>query len=87
VKEYKLKMLVKEEEQSHFITAILDPEIKTYDFEALHDLARSHGFTIYPGKLGKINTFRIANIGDVQPAEMKSFTEVLKSYLTGIGWL
>jgi len=86
VKKFNLKMLVKEEDQSHLITAIFDPETAKYSFEDLHDLARKHDFTIYPGKLGNINTFRIANIGDIKPHEMKKFTEVLKSYLDSIGW-
>jgi 2-aminoethylphosphonate-pyruvate transaminase len=86
VKKFNLKMLVKEEDQSHLITAIFDPETPKYSFEDLHDLARKHEFTIYPGKLGNINTFRIANIGDIKPHEMKRFTTVLKSYLDSIGW-
>jgi len=86
VKKFNLKMLVKEEDQSHLITAIFDPETPKYSFEDLHDLARKHEFTIYPGKLGNINTFRIANIGDIKPHEMKRFTEVLKGYLDSIGW-
>jgi 2-aminoethylphosphonate-pyruvate transaminase len=84
VKRYKLKMLVREEDQSHLITAILDPETPVYDFDALHDFARKAGFTIYPGKLGKINTFRIANIGDIQGEEMRRFTGVLGEYLDSI---
>jgi len=86
VKKFNLKMLVKEEDQSHLITAIFDPETPKYSFEDLHDLSRKHEFTIYPGKLGNINTFRIANIGDIKPHEMKRFTEVLKGYLDTIGW-
>jgi len=86
VKRLNLKMLVKEEDQSHLITAIFDPDTPKYSFENLHDLSRKYGFTIYPGKLGNINTFRIANIGDIQPHEMKRFTEVLKDYLDSIGW-
>jgi len=84
VKRFNLKMLVKEEDQSHLITAIFDPDTPKYSFENLHDLSRKHGFTVYPGKLGNINTFRIANIGDIQPHEMKRFTEVLKEYLDSI---
>jgi len=86
VKKFNLKMLVKEEEQSHLITAIFDPETPKYSFDDLHDLSRKHEFTIYPGKLGNINTFRIANIGDIKPQEMERFTTVLKSYLDSIGW-
>jgi len=86
VKRLNLKMLVKEEDQSHLITAIFEPETTQYSFDALHDFARKHGFTIYPGKLGNISTFRIANIGDIKPHEMQRFTEVLKTYLDSIGW-
>ena len=57
-------MLVKAELQSHFITALLIPETSEYSFTALHDHAKKAGFTIYPGKLGNIDTFRIANMGD-----------------------
>jgi 2-aminoethylphosphonate-pyruvate transaminase len=86
VKDFNLKMLVREEDQSHLITAIFDPDIPEYSFDALHDYAHKNGFTIYPGKLGNINTFRIANIGDIKPHEMGEFTRVLKSYLDSISW-
>ena len=85
VKKLGLKMLVKEEHQSHFITAILEPETPKYSFDALHDFAAEHSFTIYPGKLGNIDTFRIANIGDIQPEEMRRFTVKLEEYMNGIG--
>jgi len=80
-----LEMLVKEEHQSHFITAILEPKTPQYSFDALHDFAAEHSFTIYPGKLGNIDTFRIANIGDIQPEEMRTFTVKLEQYMHGIG--
>lgn len=85
LKEIGLKMLVKEENQSHFITAILIPETPNYSFEKMHDFARSFGFTIYPGKLGNIDTFRIANMGDIKPEEMTRFTKILKEYMHSIG--
>lgn len=81
VKKLGLKMLVPAEAQSKLITAIIDPESPKYKFDDLHDLAREHAFTIYPGKLSDANTFRIANIGDIQPEEMRAFTEVLESYI------
>ena len=85
LKEIGLKMLVKEEYQSHFITAILIPETPMYNFNALHDYARSFGFTIYPGKLGNIDTFRIANMGDIKPEEMTHFVCILRDYMHSIG--
>jgi len=81
VKRIGLSMLVPEASQSRLITAILDPPSPNYSFEALHDLARSGGFTIYPGKLSEADTFRIANIGDIRPAEMLAFTGLLEDYI------
>ncbi len=82
VQELGLEMLVAKPIQSHLITAILEPQNDTYSFEEFHDLARERGFTIYPGKLGNINTFRIANIGNIQPEEMKKFTVFMKEYFS-----
>ncbi|MDR0527569.1 MAG: 2-aminoethylphosphonate--pyruvate transaminase, partial [Spirochaetaceae bacterium] len=79
-----LKMLVPEEAQSKLITAIIEPSNPAYSFDALHDFSRANGFTIYPGKLAGANTFRIANIGDVQPEEMRRWTGLLAEYMKGI---
>ena len=80
-----LKMLVPQEIQSKLITAIIEPDSPKYSFDTLHDLARENSFTIYPGKLSNANTFRIANIGDIQPEEMKTFGDLLEKYMSSIG--
>ncbi|GHV67105.1 nucleotidyltransferase [Spirochaetia bacterium] len=85
VKKLGLSLLVPEEIQSKLITAIIEPSTGNYSFDKLHDLARSKGFTIYPGKLSGADTFRIANIGDIQPEEMAAFTLVLETYMRSIG--
>jgi 2-aminoethylphosphonate-pyruvate transaminase len=87
VKKLGLSMLVDEKAQSRLITAILEPEHPSYNFTEFHDLARSKGFTIYPGKLSDANTFRIANIGDIQPEEMTAYTEIMKKYFRDLGAL
>ena len=80
-----LSMLVPVEIQSKLITAIVEPKVPGYSFDALHDLAKKEGFTIYPGKLSDANTFRIANIGDIQPEEMESFCKLMENYMHSIG--
>ena len=84
VEDLGLTMLVEKSLQSHLITAILEPESEHYSFEKFHDKAREIGFTIYPGKLGNVNTFRIANIGDIQPHEMERFVVFMKQYFNEI---
>jgi 2-aminoethylphosphonate-pyruvate transaminase len=80
-----LKNLVAEDDQSHLIAAILEPELPGYDFEKFHDFCRERSFTIYPGKLSDANTFRIANMGDIRPEEMQRFAVVLEEYLISAG--
>ncbi|MGI6681620.1 MAG: 2-aminoethylphosphonate aminotransferase [Myxococcota bacterium] len=75
-----LKMLVPKDVQSKLITAIIEPDSPAYSFDTFHDQARELAFTIYPGKLSGANTFRIANIGDIQPHEMKAFTKFMEGY-------
>ena len=81
LKKLGLKFMVPEEAQSHMIVTVCNPESPKYDFDELHDLARRHGFTIYPGKLSDLPTFRIANIGDIRPEEMQRFLSVLGDYV------
>lgn len=85
IKEIGLTMIVDEENQSHFITAILNPDNPNYNFDEFHDYVKNFGYTIYPGKLGNIGTFRIANMGDIKPEEMVNFTKILKEYMILIG--
>ncbi len=84
VKSLGLEMPVPESEQSHLIVTIMDPKTPKYSFNEMHDYSRDHGFTIYPGKLSDAPTFRIANIGDIRPEEMKRFTELFKKYIKTI---
>ena len=84
IRELGLRMPVPESEHSRLIVTIMDPEEPGYSFDALHDMARDRGFTIYPGKLSDAPTFRIANIGDIRPEEMAAFIGVLKEYMDSL---
>jgi 2-aminoethylphosphonate-pyruvate transaminase len=53
----------------------------------MHDYFYSKGFTLYPGKLDQLNTFRVANIGDISCKDIKSFLAVLEQYLKDIGFI
>jgi 2-aminoethylphosphonate-pyruvate transaminase len=86
VKKYNLQLLVKEQYQSRLITAICNPATPNYNFYTFHDFAKERGFTIYPGKLYNIDTFRIANIGSIEQSDMEKFVEILKMYLDSIEW-
>ncbi|MCM2532757.1 2-aminoethylphosphonate--pyruvate transaminase [Neobacillus pocheonensis] len=81
-----LKHLVKKENHSRIITAIVEPTIPNYDFEDMHKYFYRNGFTIYPGKLDGQNTFRVANIGAITNMDMNLFIKLLEQYLINIGY-
>lgn len=84
IDELNFKRLVRDEDSSKLLTSIVEPESDKYNFNEFHDYLRKRGFTIYPGKISSKNTFRIANIGDIYPENMKKFVEVMKDYFCNV---
>lgn len=78
------KLFHQAEDESHILLTVYDPELPGYSFEAMHDYLYERGFTIYPGKIGNKNTFRIANMGAINAKDIKRFLKVLKTYLDSI---
>jgi len=76
-----LQTLVAREYQSHLITTIVEPTAQAYSFDAMHDYCFDRGYTIYPGKVGDKNTFRIANIGQIDEHDIEAFIVILGEYL------
>ena len=79
LKELGLKYLVDDKYHSKIITSIFIPD--GVDFDEMHDYFYERGFTIYPGKVEEFNTFRVANIGDIDSGDMEEFLIFLKGYL------
>lgn len=79
-----LSYLVPINHHSKIITSIIEPSNRNYNFYEMHDFLYSKGYTIYPGKLDKLNTFRVANIGDITSIDMKDFIKYLEIYLNGM---
>ncbi len=81
VKQLGFSFLVDEKHHSKLLTAIHDPVSENYSFNEMHDYLFVRGFTIYPGKVGNINTFRLSNIGEIFPADIEDFLKVFEGYL------
>lgn len=75
------KFLVKDEHHAKLLTAIIEPEDPNYDFNKMHDYLYERGFTIYPGKGAKVNTFRLSNIGQIYVDDVVRFLGALEEYL------
>lgn len=81
-----LNHIVREEYHSKLVTSITEPDCDGYNFQNMHDFFYSKGFTIYPGKVEALNTFRIANIGDITHQDIDAFLTLLEIYLQDIGF-
>jgi len=75
------EMLTKPEEESHILITILYPKDPNFDFDVLHDKLYEKGFTIYPGKIGKADTFRLANMGAIDHKDIEEFLIGFKNTL------
>jgi 2-aminoethylphosphonate aminotransferase len=82
-----LTHIVPETNHSKILTSILEPDYDGYNFQQMHDYLYSKGFTIYPGKLEDLNTFRIANIGNITSKDIESFLDSLSDYFREIGFI
>ncbi len=79
------KTMLPDVQQAPIITTFLEPADPTYQFEAFYDALRENGFAIYPGKLTEANTFRIGCIGQVYPADIERFLEVVQAVMMQMG--
>jgi len=82
LKKLGLNYLVDDEYHSKIIISIFIPD--GVEFEDMHDYFYERGFTIYPGKVEKFNTFRVANIGDIDSRDIIEFLKLFEGYLNSV---
>jgi len=76
MRELGFKTLLPDNMQAPIITSFLYPNDK-FEFKAFYEAIKLKGFVLYPGKISQADTFRIGNIGEVHPADMKRLLEVI----------
>ena len=54
---------------------------------ALYQAVRERGFILYPGKLTRLETFRVGCIGAIDHAEIDQALAALGAALADLGWL
>jgi 2-aminoethylphosphonate aminotransferase len=75
------KFFVAEAHHARLLTSIIEPKDPKYSFNDMHDYLIAKGFTIYPGKVGGAQTFRLSNIGAIDTNDISRFLEAFKCYL------
>ena len=85
LKQLGFKLLLNPEDESHILLTVIEPDNPKYDFDKMHDLLYEKGFTIYPGKVGGQRTFRLANMGAINPTDINMFLIGMANVLKEIG--
>ena len=68
---------------SGLLTAFHTPAWPGFTFARLHDYLLARDITLYPGKLPGTDTFRVANIGDLTPNDLRGFVRTVGDFLHG----
>lgn len=69
-----------EEIQSPIITTfVYDNE--EFNFRKMYSYIKERGFAIYPGKLTKLDTFRIGNIGEIYEEDINNICDIFKEFV------
>lgn len=58
-------MLLSPDDASVVVQTVLSPADPKFNFKTFYDKLRAKGFSIYPGKLTRIDSFRVGTIGQV----------------------
>lgn len=72
------RLLLDDACSSPVMTSVLEPQTPGWDFARVHDELLARGFTIYPGKLAELRTFRLATLGDLRVEDVQQFLAALR---------
>jgi 2-aminoethylphosphonate-pyruvate transaminase len=75
------KQYLRPDIQGHIITSFLYPNDPNFNFERFYKKLNDRGFVIYPGKLSKADAFRIGNIGQIFPDDVRALILAIKEVL------
>ncbi|MGD8523318.1 MAG: 2-aminoethylphosphonate aminotransferase [Desulfobacterales bacterium] len=86
LEEIGLDTVIDKEIQGHLVVTVKAPEDDKFDFFKLHDYCYERGFTIYPGKMFGLQTFRLCNLGIITHKDIEDFFVVAKEAFREMGY-
>jgi 2-aminoethylphosphonate-pyruvate transaminase len=75
------KLYLSDEFRSYIITSFYYPAHPNFSFELFYTKLNEKGFVIYPGKLSKVDCFRIGNIGQLYLDDIQLLIDAIKSVI------
>lgn len=73
--------LIRRDWQAGLVVTVRYPKDKNWDFDRIHDYCYERGFTIYPGKIGNAETFRLCALGAIDEADILEFFKIFEEGL------
>jgi 2-aminoethylphosphonate-pyruvate transaminase len=73
--------IIPRENQSKLVVSVKYPDDPNWDFTKIHDYCYERGFTIYPGKVSKLPTFRLCALGAIDGPDVDDFFVVMEEAL------
>jgi 2-aminoethylphosphonate-pyruvate transaminase len=86
MREIGLESVIDKDIQSKLVVTIKAPQDGKFDFFKLHDYCYERGFTIYPGKMFGLETFRLCNLGVITHKDIEDFFVVAKEAFRKMGY-
>lgn len=81
-----LDSVIDKQIQGRLVVTVKAPEDDRFDFFKLHDYCYQQGFTIYPGKMFGLKTFRLCNLGNITEKDIEDFFIVAKEAFRDMGY-
>lgn len=73
--------IIPKEMQSKLVVSVKYPDSPNWDFTKIHDYCYERGFTIYPGKVSDLPTFRLCALGAIDAPDVDAFFVVMEEAL------
>lgn len=80
MKEIGFNSYIDEKIQSPIITTFVY-ENEKFNFKEMYSYVKERGFAIYPGKLTKLDTFRIGNIGEIYEEDIINICNIFEEFV------
>ena len=81
-----LATVIAKEIQGRLVVTVQAPEDGRFDFFKLHDYCYERGFTIYPGKMFGLETFRLCNLGLITAKDIQDFFVAAREAFQEMGY-
>jgi len=78
--------VIDKEIQGKLVVTVKAPDDGNFDFATLHDYCFERGFTIYPGKMFGLKTFRLCNLGLINHKDIEDYFVTAKQAFKQMGY-